>query len=93
MRRPIARFETAQVGRRQRRVGEVRQSRSRRALRGKGGSAGRAVLKNQLMTPSPASAPSSCATMNIGTSPGAMPRSCRQRRAIVTAGFAKDVMP
>jgi len=31
------------------------------------------AMKNQRMTPRPAKAPASCATMNIGTSTGAIP--------------------
>ena len=44
------------------------------------------------MIPSPARAPTSCATMNMGTSPGAMPEKLSvNARATVTAGLAKDV--
>ena len=40
----------------------------------------------------PARAPRSCATMNIGTSSGAMPAKVAvNARAIVTAGFANEV--
>ena len=49
-------------------------------------------MKNQRMTPRAASAPTSCAAINIGTSPGAMPEKLSvNARAIVTAGLAKDV--
>jgi hypothetical protein len=49
-------------------------------------------LKNQRMTPSPASAPASSAAMNIGASPGAIPEKLSvNARAIVTAGLANDV--
>ena len=44
------------------------------------------------MTASPARAPHNCATMNFGTSPGAIPEKLLvSARASVTAGFAKDV--
>lgn len=56
------------------------------------GAVTRAVLKNQLITPRPARAPASCATMNMGTSPGAIPEKLSvSARAIVTAGLAKEV--
>jgi hypothetical protein len=50
------------------------------------------AVKNQLMTPSPANAPTNCATMNIGPSVGVIPEKLFvSPRAIVTAGLAKDV--
>ena len=52
----------------------------------------RDALKNQRMTPRPANAPTNCATMNIGTSAGAIPEKLLvSARAIVTAGLANDV--
>ena len=49
-------------------------------------------MKNQRMTTRPAKAPASCATINIGTSAGAIPEKLLvSARATVTAGLAKDV--
>src|SRR5260370_5262833 len=49
------------------------------------------AAKNQRMTPSPVDAPASCATMNMGTSAGAIPEKLRvSARAIGTAGLDKD---
>jgi len=47
--------------------------------------------KNQRMTTSPDKAPAGWATINIGTSPGAIPAKLLVRaRAMVTTGLAKE---